>query len=158
MHKTAAIKRSSFALSIFALALAALLIAMLHPARAQQLDPHSSGVPVSATSGDVAATTATATLPATQNRTTFLCGFSVTGTGATATSVVAITVGNVNATTTFDLVVPAGATVTLPITQYQFSPCIPSSQINQSVTVSVPSLGSGNAHSQVTAWGYQGTF
>jgi hypothetical protein len=152
-------KTTSIAFSIATLLLAALVAALFagNHARSQQLEPNT-GVGISATSGDQAAATATATLPAIQNRITYLCGFSVTGTGATSTSVVAITVGNVAATTTFDLVVPAGATLILPLTQYSFAPCIPASAVNTSVTVSVPSLGTGNAHSQVTAWGYQGVF
>lgn len=123
-------------------ALVLLALGLQAPAPAQGLRTDEIGV--TGSSGDVAAATATATLPAIQNAVTKICGFTVTGEGATAASNVAITVANVNQTTTFDLAVPVGATVALPPTVYQFFPCIPASAPNQTITVSMPSLGTGN--------------
>src|SRR6478752_7183298 len=47
----------------------------------------SPGTMITASSGNVAAATATATLAAVGNKTTFICGFAATGGGATAAAV-----------------------------------------------------------------------
>ena len=113
-------------------------------------------IAISNSTADAAATAATATLAAMPGHVTYLCGFIVSGSGATAASVVAITVSNLNSSMTFDLQVPAGATVALPAQpNYTFSPCLPGNATNTAVTVGIPSLGTGNLHSSVTAWGFQ---
>jgi hypothetical protein len=119
----------------------------------QQFAPGT--VAITATSGNVAAATASATLAGTQNRTTYLCGLFVSGLGATSGAAVLGTVTGVVATTTFNVGVPAGATV--PITPHviAFLPCIPATALNTNIVVSVPSFGAGNTNASVLAWGVQ---
>lgn len=135
----------------------ALVLGLAAPAAAQ--DQRTSNIGVSASSGNVAAATATATLPGTQNRVTYICGFTVTGLGATAGVSVTATITNLNNSFSQDIGVPAGVTVPLtPHTILTGPPCLPSSAPNQSIIVSVPSFGSGNTNASVTAWGYQSPF
>lgn len=137
---------------LFAAALLAL--ACLAPASAQQL--RTPGVAVSAASGDVSAAQAQASLPGIQNRVTHVCGFVMTGAGATSASVVTITIaGLASGSLTFDFPVVAGVTTNLAMIPVQFNPCLPASAVNTAITVTAPSLGSGNVHAQMTAWGYQ---
>lgn len=111
---------------------------------------------VTNSSGDKAAAQAVATLPAQQNQFTWICGFVVSGLGATGASNIQIAVTGLAAgSTSFALNVPAGVTTALPLTQFTFSPCLQGSAWNTAVVVTVPSLGTGNTHAQVTAWGVQ---
>ena len=108
-----------------------------------------------AASGDVAAATATATLAAAATTTTYLTGFSVTGGGATSASVIACTVtGLITGTLTYDIAVPAGATLGIPVLARSFNPAIPASAVNTTIVVSCPTFGSGNAHASVNAEGF----
>lgn len=112
--------------------------------------------PLTAASGNVAAATATATLAGAASLTTYITGFEVTGAGATAASVVNITVtGTVSGTLTYTLAVAAGATLTNQPLIVQFSPAIPASAANTSIVVSCPSLGAGNTNNTVVAHGYR---
>src|SRR5215468_2453196 len=73
-----------------------------------------SAIPVAASSGNVAATATTATLPAAANKVTWIEGFDVMGLGATAASVILVTVtGLASGTQTFEVLVPAGVGVLL---------------------------------------------
>src|SRR5947209_2607178 len=68
--------------------------------------------PLTASTGNLAAAAGTATLPAVATQTNWITGFEVTGAGATAASVVQVTVtGCSGGTMTFDVAVPAGANV-----------------------------------------------
>jgi len=111
---------------------------------------------ISASSGNVAAATATATLPAVAGKTTYICGFNVTGAGATAASVVNVTVTGTNGgTQTYTLAVPASATTSFVPLAVAFDPAINASAVNTAIVVSCPSLGAGNTNNTVNAWGYQ---
>ena len=86
---------------------------------------------------------------------TYICGFAVTGAGATAASTITVTVtnpgiGNLN----YKLVVPAGAGVSITPLIQNFSPCLPAGALNLGIAVSVPSFGTGNTDAALTAWGY----
>lgn len=117
--------------------------------------PQGSTV-VNATSGNVTAAVATATLPADANQFNFLAGFDITGCGATAGSVVDVTVtGVAGGTLTYKLVVPAGATVSHGFQQKFFDPPLKSSAKNTAIVVSCPSLGAGNLHNAVHAFGFK---
>lgn len=114
-------------------------------------------VPVQASSGNVAAGVATATLPAGgANVMTYLSGFEFTGAGATAGSIVALTVtGVIGGTMTYNIPVPTGATVSIPPLVVEFNPPLQASALNTAISVSVGSLGAGNTNSAVCAHGYQ---
>ena len=114
------------------------------------------GVGITASSGNVAAAAATATLAAAPGRVTFICGFMVTSAGSTAAAVVSGTINNtVSGNMTFTYTSVAGATLAnLPLV-VPFSPCISASTPNTTIPVSLPSLGAGNTNATVMAWGYQ---
>lgn len=107
-------------------------------------------------SGNVAAAAATATLAGAASQTTYLSGLLITGSGATAGSVVNATVtGLIGGTMTINVPVATGATVgNFPI-YLDFNPPLPASAANTSIVVSVPSLGAGNTNSAASAWGYR---
>lgn len=129
----------------------------------------SSGAAASAAAGGVASGTDTtnsasstaagavaATLAAAAGVTTYITGFEVTGAGATAASVVAVTVtGLVGGTATYFVAVPAGASAALPALVVEFTRPIPASAVNTAIVVSVPSLGAGNVASAVVAHGFR---
>jgi hypothetical protein len=119
----------------------------------------ASPTPVQNSSADVAAATATATLPAAAGKTTYIEGFDLTGGGATAASIVAGTItGLAGGTMNFDVAVAAGVAAAVtpqgPLS-VRFPTPIPASALNTAIVVSVPSLGSGNAHAVLTAYGFQ---
>src|SRR5262245_19516949 len=133
-----------------ALALA-LMAGAFSPACAQ-----TSVAAISASSGNVAAATAAATLPAATGKTTYICGFVITSTASTAAAITVPTVNNTaGGTMSFVYASVAGATVQNQPLQVTFSPCIQANATNTTITVSVPSLGAGNTNSAVVAWGYQ---
>lgn len=124
-------------------------------------DP-SSGLSVLPTPVDVdatqtgAAAAISAVLPGVAGSTTYLTGFEVTGTGATAASVIVVTVtGILGGTKSYIIAIPAGVTTPITPLQVEFSRPIPASGPNQAITVSVPSFGAGNTNEAVTAHGYQ---
>lgn len=126
------------------------------PVAKDGLTPLSSMPVASYSSGNVAAATASATIPAPSNgQTAFLTGFEVTGAGATAASVVALTVtGLLGGTATYNVAVPAGATVGLAPLVFEFNPPLSASAANTAIVVSLPSLGAGNTNAAVVAHGY----
>jgi hypothetical protein len=139
----------------------AIALGLLVPASAQV--PPSTfagsvpGIPITASSGNVAAATATATLAAGgANRLTYICGFAATGGGATAAAVVNLTVTNVvTGTMTFTYGAVLGAGVPNPPLVVLFSPCLQANAANTTIVVSFPSLGTGNTNAAISAWGFQ---
>lgn len=111
---------------------------------------------ITASSGNVAAATATATLAAVAGKTTYICGFTLTSSGSTAAAVVSPTVvGVITGTMTYTYTSVAGVTLSnLPLVE-DYTPCIPASAVNTTIVVSVPSLGAGNTNTTVTAQGFQ---
>jgi len=130
------------------------------PANPMVTSQTASGVPqgatgVQATSGVVAAATATATLPAVSAKTNYLTGFDITGLGATAGSTITATiVGLLGGTRSYPVVVPAGVTVGITPLVMSFSPPLAASAVNIAIVVSVPTFGAGNTFAQVNAQGY----
>ncbi len=142
------------------LALVALAFALAALPASAQVPWSGHGVPpisVSASSGNVAAGTATATLAAGGGkRVTYICGFSATGGGATAASVVNLTVTNVvTGTMTYTFGAVAGVGVPDTPLVVQFNPCLPANASNTTIVVSMPSLGAGNTNAAVNAWGFK---
>lgn len=119
-----------------------------------------TGYPVGSTavhsaSANGAATAVTATLAAVAGKTNYLSGFRVTGGGATAASLVEVTVtGLLGGTATYILGVVAGATAANQPLNMCFDPPIPASAANVAIVVTVPSLGAGNTKSTVSAHGF----
>lgn len=116
----------------------------------------SGATPITASSGNVANATATATLAAVAGRTTYITGFEVTGGGATAGLVVSVSVsGTITAGLTYTAAAAVGVLVANTPLIVQFDPAIPASAANIAIAVSVPALGLGNTNSTVVAHGYQ---
>ena len=116
----------------------------------------AGSTPLNASSGNVAAAVATATLAGAAGVTTYLTGFEVTGAGATAGIAVTVTVtGTLGGTMSYTYTAATGATVANQPLIVEFSPAIPASAVNTSIVVSCPSLGAGNTNNTVVAHGYR---
>ena len=112
--------------------------------------------PITASSGNVAAAVATATMAGAASLTTHITGFQVTGAGATAGAVVSVTVtGTISGTLTYTYVSATGAAVANQSLIVQFNPPIPASAANTAIVVSCPSLGVGNTNNTVVAQGFR---
>lgn len=101
--------------------------------------------------------TNTATLNGTAGKTTYLRSLQVFFNGATAGSVVNLTIaGLLSGTFIVPVTVPAGATVVgAPIVLSFGDDGLPASAINTPITVSLAALGAGNLTASVNAQGYQ---
>jgi hypothetical protein len=114
------------------------------------------GTPLAASSGNVAAAVAAATLVAAANQVTYLSGFEVTGSGATAGLPVIVTVtGIVGGTLSYIYSAAAGVLVgnTPLIVEYPIP--IPAIGPGVAIVVSCPSLGAANTNNTVNAHGFQ---
>ena len=116
----------------------------------------TASTPVTSSSGNVANASAVATLAAAAAVTTYISGFEVTGGGATAASLVNVTItGLIGGTATYTLGVVAGAAAPNATLLVKFVPPIPASAVNTAIVVTVPALGVGNTNSAVVAHGYR---
>jgi hypothetical protein len=118
-----------------------------------------AGNPIAASSGNQANTAASVTLrgpsSALGQHTAFIAGFNVTGGGATAGSIVLVTVtGAVGGTQTYSLTVPTGVTTGIEPLDVVFDPPSPEATPGGGITVSLPALGSRNTNACVNAWGF----
>lgn len=112
--------------------------------------------PVTASSGNVAAASAVATLAGVSGKTTYITGFRCGGGGATAASLVNITVaGVISGTQTYTMGPVAGATLISAPVERRWEPGIPASAANTAIVVTMPSLGAGNTNASCNAEGYQ---
>lgn len=110
---------------------------------------------VSASSGNVAAATATATIPAVAGKRTYISGFEVTASGATGALVVNVTVvGLLGGTRTYAFSAPAGVAVGATPLVVTFSPALQASADNTAIVVSMPTLGAGNTNACINATGF----
>jgi hypothetical protein len=139
-----------------AIVLCAALMALSALSAAAQM---VTGTPLSASSGNEADATATATLSAPVvagvQRQAYLCGFSATAGGATAASVVSITVTGLAAgTATWTYGAVTGATTPSAPLVVVFPACLPESAPGTGIAVSMPALGTGNTNAAVNAWGF----
>jgi len=116
----------------------------------------AASTPISASSGNVAAATATATLAQVASKTTYICGFSITSSGSTAAAVVSPTIANlITGTMTFTYTSVAGVTLANQPLVVPITPCLPANAQATTIVVSMPSLGAGNTNTTVSAWGFQ---
>jgi hypothetical protein len=95
-----------------------------------------------------------ATLPGVSGKTTYLCGFNVTGTTSTTANSTAVTVaGTISGSLNFNIqhpVTPSLGNLASP----PMAPCIPASAQNTSITVT-SAADAGGSNVAVAAWGYQ---
>lgn len=104
-----------------------------------------AGVDVGATSGVVAAATATAAIPAVAGRLAYLDGFEFTFGGATAGSEVTATITGLAAgTKSYVITVPTGAAGLGGSLVVRFPRPLAASGVNTAITFSCPTLGAGN--------------
>lgn len=112
--------------------------------------------PITAASGNVSNATASATLLGTSDKTTYITGFEISGSGATLGSAVTVTVtGTITGTLSYTYAAVAGALLGNSPLIVQFTKPIPASATNTNIVVSCPALGSGNTNNTVVAHGYQ---
>jgi hypothetical protein len=115
-----------------------------------------AGTQISSTSGNVAAASASATLAGVVAKTTYINQFEVTGGGATAGSIVTMTVtGLLGGTQSYNIAVPTGAALGITPMVISFFPPWPASAVNTAIVVTVPSLGAGNTNAVANARGFQ---
>jgi hypothetical protein len=112
------------------------------------------GQQFNASSGNVAAAVAAATIPAAIGKLACLAGIDVTAAGATAAAVVTLTITGVKGgPLSYTYAAPAGATLQGPTLQATFDPPLEASAQNVAIVVSLPSLGAGNTNATVNARG-----
>lgn len=125
------------------------LVAALYP---------TGATPLVANSGNVAAAIATATLTGAVGQTTYIEGFDITSSGSTTAAAVTATVsdGVLNGLLfgyTYGTV--AGVLVANAVLSIRFPRAIPASAQNTSIVISMPSLGAGNTHAIIAAYGFR---
>ena len=135
-----------------------LLIAQA-PVFAQQLPRDITGnvaVPVVGVFAGANTAGATATLPAAVGKTTYVCGFTIAGLGATAATTVVATIATLvgGVTASISYVYPIGAAVASTPINIQLTLCMPANAINTALTLTVPGAA-GNTATQITVHGYQ---
>ncbi len=88
---------------------------------------------------------------------TYISGFAVTGAGATAASVITVTIQGVIVADviSYKLAIPAGATVSVTPLIVNFAIPLPATAVNSPITVNVPPFGAGNLHAAVNAYGFR---
>lgn len=112
--------------------------------------------PLHAASGNVAAGSAAVVLPAAPGKTTYATGFEITSGGSTAAALVLATLaGALGGTLTYIYGTVAGATLANAPLIVQFPEAVPASAINTALTLTLPSLGTGNTNAAVVLHGYQ---
>lgn len=114
-----------------------------------------SATDIQATSGDVANAQAVATLAGVAGKTTYITGFTITGSGATSGLAVVVTVTGLATPFNFIYCAAAGVLVMNTPLVVNFPAPVPASAVNTAVVVTCPALGTGNAHNIVNAFGYQ---
>lgn len=100
-------------------------------------------------------------LPATPGKTNYLEGFEISGSGATAASVIEVNITGLNGGTLYyELPIVAGVTLAAfpligPVYAIHFPEPIPATGVNVAITLNVPSFGAGNTASSATLYGFQ---
>ena len=103
----------------------------------------------------VAASANNQTLAGAASLRTYIQGFCITGGGATAASIIQVTITGLTNTLSFNVPVPAGATAGIQPLWVEFNPPLPASADNTPIVVNVPSFGAGNTAASAAAWGFQ---
>lgn len=114
------------------------------------------GTTVLGDSGNVANASAVATLAGTAAKTTYITGFCLSASGATAGADVTATItGLLGGTKSYTFTFPLGAAVPAQPINVQFSRPLPASAQNTAIVVTLPAGGTGNTNAAATAEGYQ---
>jgi hypothetical protein len=120
---------------------------------------NDTGIAPVAGAASGAAQSNAASLAATAGKTNYLEGFDVTGGGATAASVIEVSVTGLAAgTLKYELNILAGVTGPMNAQggfSVRFPQPLPASGVNVAVTVTVPNFGAGNTNAAVVAYGFQ---
>ena len=118
--------------------------------------PPSTGIKTTVIKGTSGAATALNTsLPAVVGRTNYICGFIVTGGGATAASVITVSMSGPAVTSGYRIAIPAGATLGIvPLVVTFGDNGIAAAGTNTAISIAVASFGVGNTDAAVTIWGY----
>ena len=99
-----------------------------------------------------------ATLTGKAGQYTYLEGFDITGSGATAATVVEVTTTGLANNLKFEVPVAAGVTAPFiantPVYSVRFPTPLPSSATNTNIVVTLPSFGSGNTNASITVYGF----
>lgn len=113
-------------------------------------------VPVSCSTGNVAAAIATCTMPAASGKTTYISGFDITASGATVGSVVTCTLTNTGSGThSYTFAASAGALLSdTPLTKV-FERPLAATATNTAPVLSCPSLGTGNTNMTINMDGFE---
>lgn len=120
-----------------------------------EVGPNSLRTPVNVSSGNKANAAAAAVLPGVAGKTTYLSGFEVSGSGATAGLPVTVTASDGTQTLSYTYSAAAGALVANQPLIVFFPFPIPASLPNTAWTVTCPALGAGNTNNTVNAHGFQ---
>lgn len=122
------------------------------------IDRYGFGSPDVTAAGDAqtgAASAITPTIAAVAGKTGFVNGFSVDGLGATAASVIEVTLaGLVGGTRRYKLSIPAGATTAISRLVVEFVRPIPTTAVNTAIVLTVPSFGAGNTSAVAEIHGF----
>lgn len=86
---------------------------------------------------------------------THLCGFQVTGLGATGASAIEIVTTGLATNLKWKLAIPAGATVGVTPLCVNLPIPVPASADNTAIGISVPSFGSGNTAAAISVVGFR---
>lgn len=109
-----------------------------------------------ATSNNAANTAQNVTLTGAANTTVYVSGIQVMGSGATAGSVINVTISPViGGTMNYALVVPTGVTTSITPLVVTFNPPLPCNALNTGVTLSVPAFGAGNTNQTASIQGFR---
>lgn len=116
----------------------------------------TGATPISNSSGNVANAAAVATLPGVASKTTYITGFTLAASGATAgLPVIATLAGVVTGTKSYIFTFPTGALVGATPLDVVFDPPLPASAVNTDIVLTLPAGGSGNTNASATAHGFQ---
>ncbi len=103
----------------------------------------------------VAAAANNQTLAGAAGKRTYISGFYVDGLGATAAATITVTITGLANTLSFNVSIPAGATVALTALRFAFPRPIPASADNTAIVVNVATFGAGNTQALAGAYGFQ---
>jgi len=132
-------------------------VGILAGAYFRRSDATSGGVTYLGASSANAAAANNVTLPAGGAGTVvYVTGFEITGDGATAGSIITVTLtGVIGGTKTYFLTIPAGVGVDIGRLFVTFPyPGLPANAANTAITLNVPSFGAGNTNAAVNIEGY----
>jgi hypothetical protein len=132
--------------------------------RADIVSPDNTISPVAGLASGAAQSNA-ASLAATSGRTNYITGFDITGGGATAASVIEVSVTGLStaagSTLKYEVAIAAGVTApafgtaaTNAVYSVRYPVALPASGTNTAITVTCPSFGAGNTNASVIVYGY----